>query len=119
MRCCWQGLRDGLHTSPIELCTPRQVSPGVFRNNRGSSVLRGDHPASLRRIIMTWGRCLGGSLSADASAMRLFTCLVCAYSSVAPGDDSYWAHERMLESLAPGSPPAFQLQSGGVPYFEW
>ncbi|PRW59016.1 hydroxyneurosporene methyltransferase [Chlorella sorokiniana] len=35
------------------------------------------------------------------------------------GDESYWAHENLADSLQLGSPPAFQLQSGGVPYFDW
>ncbi len=66
-----------------------QTSPGTFANNRGSSVLRSDHPTSMRNMLLTWG------------------------------DESYWAHEKLAESLQAGSPPAFQLQSGGVPYFDW
>lgn len=75
-----------LHGTPG---TCLQTSPGTFANNRGSSVLRADHPTSMRNMLLTWG------------------------------DESYWAHEKLAESLQAGSPPAFQLQSGGIPYFDW
>lgn len=51
-------------------------------------LLRTDHPTSLHSMLLTWG------------------------------DESFWAAEKLAESLQVGSPPAFQLQSGGVPYFE-
>lgn len=52
-------------------------------------MLHGDHPTSLRNMVLTWG------------------------------DESFWAHEQLADSLQVGSPPAFQLQSGGVAYFDW
>ncbi|PSC75358.1 hydroxyneurosporene methyltransferase [Micractinium conductrix] len=65
------------------------VSPGVFANNRGSSVLRRHHPTSLHSMVQVWG------------------------------DESYWGHKQLAESLRPGSPHSFQLQTGGPGYFEW
>lgn len=35
------------------------------------------------------------------------------------GDESYWAHGKLLDSLRPGSQLAFELQSGGLPFFQW
>lgn len=35
------------------------------------------------------------------------------------GDESYWAHEALPQALRLGSPPAFLVQSGGLPCWQW
>ncbi|KAL4420971.1 hypothetical protein ABPG77_001290 [Micractinium sp. CCAP 211/92] len=60
----------------------REVSPGVWANNRGSSVLRRNHPSSSSLMVQVWG------------------------------DECYSAYERLGDSLRPGSPTAFELRHG-------
>ncbi|KAL4425936.1 hypothetical protein ABPG75_009952 [Micractinium tetrahymenae] len=60
----------------------KEVGPGVWGNNRGSSVLRRSHPSSCNLMVQVWG------------------------------DESYSAYEKLADSLQPGSPPAFELRHG-------
>lgn len=63
--------------------------PLVFANTRSSRVLQAGHPATVANMVKVWG------------------------------DESFWAHERLADSLQLGAPPAFELQSGGQPFFDW
>lgn len=62
---------------------------GVFRNNRGSSLLRRDHPCSLADAVLLWG------------------------------GPCYAAHAGLAAALAPGAPPAWHAFSGGLPFYDW
>eukprot|EP00887_Chlorella_sp_A99_P002357 scaffold10.g2357.t1 len=58
----------------------REVSPGVWANNRLSGMLRSDYPHSTAPIVLHMG------------------------------DESYRGHELMYEALAEGAPSAFELR---------
>eukprot|EP00887_Chlorella_sp_A99_P005869 scaffold1.g5869.t1 len=67
----------------------KEVQPGVWANNRGSSVLRSDHPSSVVPFVLHWG------------------------------DESYRGHERMYEALAEGAEISWKQAHGGVGYWDW
>lgn len=67
----------------------RPPGSGTFANNRGSSVLRSDHPC-----------CLADQL-------------------LLAGGEAYAGHAALAESLAPGAPPPWHTASDGLPYFDW
>lgn len=107
---------------------PLQVSPGVFANNRNSAVLRSDHPASVSNMLRTFGeRCAERVLTGAAGLPGLPGLPRHMPTPVTPllphtlpaGGESFRAHGKLLDSLRPGSPPAFELSSGGLPFFEW
>lgn len=67
----------------------RPPGSGTFANNRGSSVLRSDHPCCATDQLLL------------------------------AGGEAYAGHAALAESLARGAPPPWYAASGGLPYFDW